>query len=82
MSMLLCISCQRTSSQEEDKHQQAIQDSIERVRQAEEAERNRPRTADDITLIKDLTFDNYVLEDKYEYQDIFECFSGTRSKND
>lgn len=78
--MLLCISCQRTSSQEEDKHQQAIQDSIERVRQAEEAERNRPRTADDITLIKDLTFDNYVLEDKYEYQDTFRVLQWDKIK--
>lgn len=71
ITVLAAISCNRNTSKTDDSRLQAIQDSIERVRQAEEAERNRPRTADDITLIKDLSFDKYILEDKYEYQDTF-----------
>lgn len=80
ITVLAAISCNRNTSKTDDSRLQAIQDSIERVRQAEEAERNRPRTADDIILIKDLAFDKYILEDKYEYQDTFRVFQWDKIK--
>src|SRR5690606_35349935 len=80
ITVLAAISCNRNTSKTDDSRLQAIQDSIERMRQAEEAERNRPRTADDITLIKDLAFDKYILEDEYEYQDTFRVFQWDKIK--
>lgn len=74
------VSCQRTQPQSTAEDDKAKQDSIERIRKAEEEERNRPRTADDIVLVKDLVFDKYVLEDEYEYQDTFRVFQWDKIK--
>jgi hypothetical protein len=75
------ISCQGPQpTSTADDAEKAKQDSIEQVRKAEEEERKRPRTADDIELIKDLIFDKYALEDKYEYQDTFRVFQWDKIK--
>ena len=49
-------------------------DSIARVRQAEEAERMRPRTAEDIHLDKALTYDKHTLAESYPYRDTNRVF--------
>ncbi len=76
---LIVLSCQRSQPKDagEDK---AKQDSIEKVRKAEEKERTRPRTAADITLTKELSFEKYTLEDKYEYKDTFRVFQWDKIK--
>src|SRR5690606_41695686 len=78
--VLTMVSCQRTQPQNVDAENKAKQDSIERVRKAEEEERKRPRTADDIVLTKDLLFEKYTLEDKYEYKDTFRVFQWDKIK--
>lgn len=64
--------------------EKAKQDSIERVKKEEEEqkerERTRPRTADDIKLDKELTYDKYTLEDKYDYKDTFRVFQWDKIK--
>lgn len=47
-------------------------DSLEKLeevlrKRAEDEERKRPVNAEDIILVKDIAFDKYTLEDKYEY---------------
>lgn len=44
-------------------------DSLEMIRKAEEKERKRPRTADDIKLSKDFSYDKHTLEETYPYKD-------------
>lgn len=80
MALFAIISCNRTSSEVKDNREKVIQDSLEQVRQAEEAERTRPRTAEDITLVKEMVFDKYILEDKYEYQDTFRVLQWDKIK--
>lgn len=52
-----------------DPVEQRRADSLEMVRKAEEEERKRPRTADDIKLSKELTYDKHTLEETYPYKD-------------
>lgn len=65
----LFLSCQ--NAQIEDNAVQLKLDSLNKVEEAlkakEEEERKRPRTANDIILVKDIVFDKYTLEDQYEY---------------
>src|SRR5690606_8003328 len=44
-------------------------DSLEMIRKAEEKERKRPRTADDIKLSKDFSYDKHTLEETYPNKD-------------
>lgn len=62
---------------EREKH---IADSLEEVRLAEEAERNRPRTASDIKLNKDLLYEEHTLEDTYPYKDTTRSFQWDKIK--
>lgn len=55
-------------------------DSLEAVRKAEEAEQQRPRTADDITLSKDLLYDQHSLEETYPYKDTIRRFQLNKIK--
>lgn len=55
--------------------EQALQDSLETIRAEEERlaeemerERLRPRTSEDIQLNKEFTYDQYTLEDTYDYE--------------
>ena len=55
-------------------------DSLERVRQAEEAERTRPRTADDIQLDTALSYKEHTLAEEYPYQDTLRRFQMDKIK--
>lgn len=68
--VLATWSCNRTQeTPTEDPAEQRKADSLERIKQAEEEERKRPRTAADIKLSKDLTYDQHTLEETYPYND-------------
>ncbi|MBK1442091.1 L,D-transpeptidase [Parapedobacter sp. ISTM3] len=69
---------QRENSQDEAERRKA--DSLEQVRLAEEEERRRPRTADDIQLSKDLAYDQYTLADEYPYKDTVRVFQWDKIK--
>src|SRR5690606_29017159 len=56
------------------------QDSIIEAKKVEEIEKNRPRTAADIILNKELTFDKYTLEDTYPYKDTTRVFQWDKIK--
>ena len=63
-------SCNRNQQAETiDPAEQRKADSLEMVKKAEEEERKRPRTADDIKLSKELTYDKHTLEETYPYND-------------
>src|SRR5690606_6350847 len=76
---LFIFSCNEQSSIRE-KAEKRRADSLEQVKRAEEAERKRPRTAADIKLTKDLTFDKYTLEDEYPYEDTMRVFQWDKVK--
>lgn len=89
MRLLLCLivfsgtlfvfSCnERSNPQNETEKRKA--DSLEQVKKAEEEERRRPRTAADIKLTKDLTFEKYTLEDEYPYKDTTRVFQWDKIK--
>jgi hypothetical protein len=56
------------------------QDSIIEAKKAEEIEKSRPRTKEDIVLKKELTFDKYILEDTYPYKDTTRVFQWDKIK--
>lgn len=67
--------------------EQALQDSIEAARLEEERlaeelerERTRPRTAADIQIRKELTYDDHTLEDSYEYEGTTRSFQWDKIK--
>ena len=66
---LTLTACNQNKAKVIDPAEQRRKDSIERVKQAEEAERQRPRTADDIDLKKELSYDQHTLEETYDYED-------------
>ncbi|MEI5985621.1 MULTISPECIES: L,D-transpeptidase [Sphingobacterium] len=59
-------------------------DSLEKVKEAKEAaekaEREKPRTAADIKLDKDIQFEKYTLEDVYPYEDTTRIFQFDKIK--
>src|SRR5690606_8550538 len=71
-ALLIVASC-KNSSKTTSAAEKRKQDSIERVKKAQEeaerAERERPRTAADIKLEKDLQYDKHSLEETYPYKD-------------
>lgn len=83
ITLSIVASCQdsnTTSDEPLSPEEQRALDSLERVRQAEEAERQRPRTAADITLEKDLAYDKHTLEDTYPYNDTTREFQWEKIK--
>jgi len=77
--IISCNSTKREKTPEEI--EESKQDSIENVRkEQEEAEKKRPRTAADIILKKELKYDKYTLDDKYEYNDTFRVFQWEKIK--
>ena len=70
---LLLISCNGGRAAREAAARQAAADSIAAreafVRDSIEAERKRPLTAADITVERELLFEDYTLEDTYPYKD-------------
>jgi len=71
------VACQGGNSKNNSIEQKKI-DSLENVKriQEEEAEkeRQRPKTAADIKLTKELSYDKYTLDDQYEYEDTVRVF--------
>jgi len=71
---LLCTalalsSCNSPTTKTETVEDRKKQDSLEKVKKAEEAEKARPRTAADIKLEKELQYDEHTLEETYPYKD-------------
>src|SRR5690606_37907803 len=63
-------SCNRSQQIETtDPLAQRRAESLETIRKAAEKEPNRPRTADDIKLSKDFSYDKHTLEETYPYKD-------------
>lgn len=76
------LSCNSSNNQNiAEDAQKAKQDSLEKVRkEQEEAARKKPITSADIKLKKDLQYDKYTLEDKYEYKDTFRVYQWEKIK--
>lgn len=83
-AMLLTIAaCNRNTTKTDEPvspEEQHRIDSIERVKALEKAERERPRTANDIKLEKELTYDKHTLEDTYPYEDTTRVFQWDKIK--
>ena len=77
IAFLFIASC-KNSSNNTSAAEKRKQDSIERVKkaqqEAEKAERERPRTAADIKLEKELLYDKHTLEETYPYKDTTRLF--------
>lgn len=56
------------------------QDSINELKKIKEPEQTRLRTAQDIILTKELTYDTYTLQDSYPYKDTIRVFQWTKIK--
>lgn len=71
------LSC-KNDSVKENTIDTKVQDSINEVKKVKELE--QPRTADDIVLKKELTYDKYTLEDTYPYKDTTRVFQWDKIK--
>lgn len=80
LAVPLMFSCRQTGTTQQDEIEKRKADSLEQVKKAEEEERKRPRTAADIKLDKDITFENYTLEDEYPYKDTVRVFQWDKIK--
>src|SRR5690606_20229343 len=56
------------------------QDSINELKKIKEPEQTRLRTAQDIILTKELTYDTYTLQDSYPYKDTTRVFQWDKIK--
>ncbi len=77
---LTFVGCNQKKTEVADPAEQRRIDSIERVKKAEEAERQRPKTADDIELKKDLSYNEHTLEETYDYEDTTRQFQLNKIK--
>src|SRR5690606_23186546 len=68
-SCVALVACNPKKETKTDDTAQRRRDSLETIRKAEEEARKRPRTAEDITLNKELAFDKHTLEETYPYKD-------------
>lgn len=69
LAIIAFSACKQTPKKTDDPAIQRKKDSLERIKKAEEAEKVRPRTAADIKLEKDLTYNEHTLEETYPYKD-------------
>jgi len=76
---LFIFSCNEKGALRKDAEKRKA-DSLQRERSAAEEARKRPRTAADIQLTKDLTFDKYTLDDNYPYKDTIRAFQWDKIK--
>lgn len=74
LTVLFIFACSESGTELQDDAAARKADSLERIKEAEEEERRRPRTAADIELTKDLSFDKYTLDDEYPYEDTVRVF--------
>ncbi|MFD1770230.1 L,D-transpeptidase [Sphingobacterium suaedae] len=63
------VACNQKKESKVDVVEQRKADSLEMVKKAEEEAKKKPKTADDIKLTKELSYDKHTLEDTYPYQD-------------
>lgn len=83
IASLLLVSCQNNSAKTKNNLSPQQQDSLAAIKKQEEekeAANKKPRTAEDIILTKELTYDKYTLEDKYDYKDTFRVFQWDKIK--
>jgi len=80
--LLVAYSCQNSNQTKSDElKERRIKDSLEQIKKEEELERARPRTAEDINLDKDLTYDKHTLKDVYPYEDTTRVFQFDKIKD-
>lgn len=80
---LMFLACQSTQKNTSDDSaaEQNRQDSLQKIKEAEEeAKRVKPKTASDIKLTKDLSYDKYTLEESYPYEDTVRVFQMEKIK--
>lgn len=80
MAFLGLAACKNSSPKTIDPAEQRRLDSLEKVKKAEEAEKARPRTAADIKLDKEISFEKYDLEETYPYKDTTRHFQFDKIK--
>lgn len=81
--LLVSVACnnkQSSSSQEDTLREKQVADSLEKIKEAENYEKNRPRVANDIILEKDFLYDQHTLEDIYPYKDTTRQFQWSKIK--
>lgn len=81
IGLIFLASCDQNASPRSNNTEQIKIDSIAQVQKEEaQKEKSRPRTASDIVLTKNLIYDKYTLEDKYDYKDTFRMFQWDKIK--
>ncbi|MBE8714464.1 L,D-transpeptidase [Sphingobacterium hungaricum] len=78
--LLIVLQACKNKPVETDKTEERKKDSIEQVRKEEEKERLRARTAADIKIEKDLSYNKHTLEDTYPYEDTTRVFQWEKIK--
>lgn len=76
----LLLSCKEEPTQNNSGTPVSEKDSLQETQKIEEPKPIRLRTADDIVLDKELTFDKYTLEDVYPYKDTTRVFQWDKIK--
>lgn len=77
---LTLVACNQNKTSINDPAETRRKDSIAEIRKAEEAEKKRPKTADDIELKIELTYDEHTLEESYPYEDTTRHFQLNKIK--
>lgn len=74
------FSCKKEVSQNNFGNNATEKDSLQEIQKTEEPKPIRLKTADDIVLKKELTYDKYTLEDIYPYKDTTRVFQWDKIK--
>ncbi len=72
--LIAITACNNPTSKPLDQEDKRKKDSLEQIKKAEEVERLRPRTANDIHLDIELTYDKHTLQETYPYKDTSRYF--------
>ncbi|WP_437918953.1 L,D-transpeptidase [Sphingobacterium sp. LRF_L2] len=83
LALLICfisVCCTQKQEVKNDPEAQKRTDSLELVKKAEEEARKKPKTAEDITLSKELSYDKHTLEESYPYKDTSRHFQMEKIK--
>ncbi|TDS13219.1 L,D-transpeptidase [Sphingobacterium paludis] len=74
LAVIACNQPNTTKNEKTDPAEQRRLDSLDAVKKAEEEAKKKPRTAEDIKLSKELSYDKHTLEDSYSYKDTSRVF--------
>lgn len=74
LAVISCNQNKEAKQAKEDPAEQRRLDSLETVKKAEEEAKKKPKTAGDIKLSKDLTYEKHTLEETYPYKDTTRVF--------